>query len=287
VRRPTDPSCARFAPARTARGLAGQPERHDGPVLAPCPQVAANQLGHAVHAWTTDVGHQAGGLAKRKFYEPVRYLAGVDRLEADLGWDRYHRQLGHLPRRRQHQIVELGRAQRGPREAGVRHGTLRAKLCREVAEHRAVDSTDYRDPVGANDRDVHEVARPAPRRCPDQVQSLLLVALGAARAVHDDLGPLHRGFDALAGGQITCHELDALAGLMAMPAEHSYLAAAGVAQPRDDEAAQGPGAAGDQDGTGSGIASSGACRCAHEVVPSGSSWCGQTGVSSPVYFSDP
>src|SRR5215213_9954023 len=102
-----------------------------------------------------------------------------------------------------------------------------------------------RDPVGADDRDEDQVPRPIPRRWPDQVQGLILVALGAARAVHDDLGPVHRGFDSLAGGQVTGHELDAVAGLAAAPAEHPYLAAC-VPQPRDDEAPERARPAGDQ-----------------------------------------
>ena len=52
--------------------------------------------------------------------------------------------------------------------------------------------------------------------------------------MHDDLVSLHRGFDALARGQVTSHELDTLPALPAVPAEHSDVAP-GVPQPRDDE----------------------------------------------------
>ena len=71
--------------------------------------------------------------------------------------------------------------------------------------------------------------------------------LAAARAVHDDLGPLHCGFDPFARGQVTGHELDAVLGLVAAPAEHPYLAA-GLPQAPDDEAPECARAAGDQDG---------------------------------------
>ena len=131
--------------------------------------------------------------------------------------------------------MELGGPQSRPGQAGVDHNALGGQLGREVAEHGAVDEAFDWDAVGADDRDVHQVPRPGPRRCPDQVQGLLLVALAAARAVHDDLGPLHRGFDPLARGQVTGHELDILSGLAVAPAEHPYLASV-VPQPRDDEA---------------------------------------------------
>src|SRR6266498_3534844 len=96
--------------------------------------------------------------------------------------------------------------------------------------------------------------RPTPRRCLDQVAGLVLVALAAARAMHDDLGALHRLFDPPARGQVTPHELDTLPALLdtlsafaAASAEHSD-DATGVEQPRDDEPPQGARAAGDQDG---------------------------------------
>jgi hypothetical protein len=117
----------------------------------------------------------------------------------------------------------------------------------EVAEHGTVDAADDWDPVGTDDRDVHQVLRSGPRHCPDQMQDLLLVALAAARAVHDDRGPLHRGCDPLARGQVTGHDLDTRPGLAAAPAEHPYRAA-GVPQPRDDEAPERTRAARDQDG---------------------------------------
>ncbi len=189
------------------------------------PQVSAEQLSRAVHLRPSDVGHQARWRAERQLDEPGRDLAGVDRLEPETGRERYHRQPGHLLRYHQDQVVELGGAQRRPGQAGIGHDALGRELGREVAEHGAVDAADDRDPVGADDRDVHQVPRPGPRRCPDQVPGLLLVALAAARAVHDDLDSLHRGLDPLARGQVTGHELDTLLGLAAVPAEHAYRAA--------------------------------------------------------------
>ena len=82
----------------------------------------------------------------------------------------------------QDQVVELGGAQRRPGQAGVGHDLLGGKLGSEVAEHRAVDAADDRDPVGPDDRDVDQVPRPGPRRGPHQVPCLVLVALAAARA---------------------------------------------------------------------------------------------------------
>ena len=143
--------------------------------------------------------------------------------------------------------MELGGAQRRPRQAGVGHDPLRGELRPEIAEHRAVDAADDWDAVGADDRDVDEVAHPGLRRRAHQVPRLLLVALGAARAVHDDLGALHRGVDALARGQVAGHELDALVGLVAVPAEHPNVGA-GVPQLRDDEPPERARAAGDENG---------------------------------------
>jgi hypothetical protein len=49
-------------------------------VLVPRLQVSAKQFGDLVHPRSGDVGHQAGGLAKRKLDEPVGHLARVDGL---------------------------------------------------------------------------------------------------------------------------------------------------------------------------------------------------------------
>src|SRR5829696_5848690 len=59
--------------------------------------------------------------------------------------------------------------------------------------------------------------------------------------------PLHRGFDPLAGGQVTAHELDAGLCLTAAAAEHPYIAT-GVPQEPDDESSERTGAARNQDG---------------------------------------
>ena len=64
--------------------------------------------------------------------------------------------------------------------------------------------------------------------------------------MHDDLGPVHRGFDPRAGGQVAGDELDVVLCRTAAPAEHPYVAT-GVPQTPDYEASERTGAAGDQD----------------------------------------
>jgi hypothetical protein len=96
--------------------------------------------------------------------------------------------------------VELGGAQRRPGNAGVGHGAFGGQLGAEVAEHRPVDAAGQWDPVGADDRDVDQVPHAGSRRRRGQVAGLVPVALGAAGAVDNDLGPGHGGGDALAGG---------------------------------------------------------------------------------------
>jgi hypothetical protein len=86
------------------------------------------------------------------------------------------------------------------------------------------------------------------RRCLDQVAGLVLVALAATRAVHDDLGRLHGAFDPIAGGQVTGHELDSFPGLVGAPAEDTDLTA-GIPEPGDEEAPEGPRPAGDENRT--------------------------------------
>ena len=62
---------------------------------------------------------------------------------------------------------------------------------------------------------------PGPRGGLHQRRRLLLVALAAARAVHDDVDPLERGVDALAGIEVADHVLDAVLGRAAW-AEHPH-----------------------------------------------------------------
>ena len=98
--------------------------------------------------------------------------------------------------------MELGGTHRRPRQAGVGHGLLRAQLGPEVAQ---------RDLVRPDDADVHQVPHPGSRRGLDQLPGRLVIALGATRQVHDDLGPVDCGLDPLALEQITGHILDAIA----------------------------------------------------------------------------
>ena len=141
--------------------------------------------------------------------------------------------------------MELGGPQRRPRQAGVRHDPLGGQLAPEVAEHRPVEAADQRDPVRPDDRDVHQVRHPGPRRGLHQVPGRLVIARAAARAVHDDLSPGDRRPDPLAGEQVTGHVLDAITGRVTVPAEYPQVPA-GVPEPREQLASQRPRTAGNQ-----------------------------------------
>src|SRR5919107_548259 len=82
---------------------------------------------------------------------------------------------------------------------------------------------------------------------PHEVPGLVLVALTAARAVHDGPDPVRRGSDSLAGGQVAGDELDAVGGFVVPPTEHPDIAT-GFTQAWNDESPERTGAAGDQDG---------------------------------------
>ncbi len=89
----------------------------------------------------------------------------------------------------QRQVVKLGGTQRCPRQSGIGDDALRSPFGREVAEHGAVDPTNDRYPIGADNRDVHKVLCAGPCCRPYQRAGLVLVALGAAGAVDDGLDP--------------------------------------------------------------------------------------------------
>jgi hypothetical protein len=63
--------------------------------------------------------------------------------------------------------------------------------------------------------------------------------------MNDGRGPLDRGPDTLARRQVTPHELDAVVVLVAPAAEHSEPGVTG-SQPREDEAPERAGTAGDE-----------------------------------------
>src|SRR5262245_7727917 len=212
-------------------------------MLVTGPQVTAEQRAHLVHPGPCNVGHEAGGRGKGDVDEPGRYLPGVHRLEPEPGRNRNHWQPGHLPHRHQDQVMELGGAQSGPWHAGFGHDALGGKFGPEVTKHRAINAAGDRDPVGPDDRDVHQVPHPDALCCADQVHGLVLVAFATPREVEDDLGSFHGGCDRLARGQVARHELDAFPGLAVAPGWPPYLAA-GVPEPRDDEAPERAGAAG-------------------------------------------
>jgi hypothetical protein len=203
-------------------------------VLADCAQVAAGELLHPVHARARDVRHEPGRLVERQFHEPGRDLTGIDRLEPGASPERHHRHLRHLAQQHQDPVVELGGAQRGPGHAGVGDDALGVAFRGEVAVHGSVDAADDRDPVGADDRDEHQVpdACPGGRSC--QVPSHVVVALGSSGAVHDRLDARHRGIDPIAGPDVSGHVLDAVDGLAPVPAEQADLAAR-VLQERQHE----------------------------------------------------
>jgi hypothetical protein len=141
-------------------------------------------------------------------------------------------------------------AQRGPAEAGLLEDPLGGELHAEVAEQRPVDRAGLRDPARADDGDEHDVPRAGGRA--DQRAGLLLIALAAACAVHDDLGASHGGVDARTGAEVTGGVADASGGLAGVAAEDRD-AGAGVAQPLRHGPAERTGTARDQD------------RCRHDV----------------------
>jgi hypothetical protein len=147
--------------------------------------------------------------------------------------------------------VELRRPQRGPRQSRTGHDLLGRPLGREVAEHRPVGRADDRYAVGADHRDEDQVWPAGAAGRPYQGAGLLLVALGAAGAVHDRGDAFHGGVDARAGGQVTDQVLGALGGLPPVTAQHPH-GVPGLLQQRFDQAAERAGAAGEQDGCGHG-----------------------------------
>jgi hypothetical protein len=171
-------------------------------------------------------------------------------LEPDTCRKRCHRQLRQLLRDQQHQLVELRGAQRGPRQSGVFDHLLRGLLGGEVAEHGAINAAHHGDAVGADDRDVNQVRRTGLRCRTHQAPGFVLVALGAAGGaseVHDGLDPLHRGLNALSGGQVTAQIPYAILCLTAAPAEYSHVRTS-IPQAPDDVSSEPTGAAGNQDG---------------------------------------
>ena len=105
-------------------------------------------------------------------------------------------------------------------------------------------------PIGMRSAPTTEMytrcAAPARDAARTRIRALSSSPLGVAGEVHDGPGPVHRGFDSVAGVQVAGYELDAV-GTFMVAAEHPYVTT-GVSQPRDDEASERTGAAGDQDG---------------------------------------
>lgn len=97
----------------------------------------------------------------------------------------------------------------------------------EVAEHGKVDAAGHREPVCADDRDVHQAPYAGLGRGTDEVTGLVLVALAAACAMNDDLDSYDGGLDPLPRREVTGPELDAVVGARATSAaEHSDVAPA-------------------------------------------------------------
>ncbi len=61
------------------------------------------------------------------------------------------------------------------------------------------------------------MAYPGSRRGPHQVAGRLVVALGSAREVHDDLRTVYRGLGPLVLEQVTGHVVDAVGGFVDPP----------------------------------------------------------------------
>ena len=81
VRRPTAPSWAKIAPARTAR--AAWPGSRTGMISRRRPtglKIAADQLLQLIHPWPGQIRHQARGLANCELHQPSRDVPRVDRL---------------------------------------------------------------------------------------------------------------------------------------------------------------------------------------------------------------
>jgi hypothetical protein len=65
------------------------------------PQIFVEQFIRTVYPRPGNVGRQSNGRAKRQLGEPGSHLAGVNRLESEASWKRYHRESRHLPRYQQ------------------------------------------------------------------------------------------------------------------------------------------------------------------------------------------
>ena len=153
--------------------------------------------------------------------------------------------LANLLHKLHHRLVELSGAQRRPWQAGLGNDPFGGELGLEIAEHCAIDAAADRDPVGTDDRDVHQMPDPSLGSGLNQAPRLVLVALHAARKMQDDVGSLHSGGNPLAGSEVTRHEFDTVPALVAASTQHSNVVPS-VLEPRHDEPSEGACAAGNQ-----------------------------------------
>lgn len=213
---------------------------------APAPavqgQVGADQGGQVVDLGAGQVGDPAGRGREGQFGQAGGDLAGVDGLEAQAAGDGEERQLGHLLDHGQRQLVELGRPQHRPADARAGDGPLRLQLGAQPGQ---------RDAVRADDRDVHDVPYSRADGGAHQGAGRLVVALGAARQVQDGVHAGDGGLDALTGEEVAGDVGDAVRVRAGAAGEDPHLVA-GRPQQRDDVAAEGARAAGDQEGGGGG-----------------------------------
>ncbi len=202
--------------------------------------MVAGQVAERAHGRAREVRDEPGGRGQGEFDQPLGDVPRVHRLPADAAQLRDDRQLGHRGRGLRRQVVELGGAQHGVRDARADDGLLGGVLGPEVAE---------RHPVGADHRDVHQVLHPGPPGGGDQVAGGGLVVLGVPGQVQDHLDPGEGRVDALPAvhQQVAGQVLDAVGGRSGVAGEHPDVAA-GRPQQRYDVAAEGAGAAGHENG---------------------------------------
>src|SRR5262249_53783835 len=98
------------------------------------------------------------------------------------------------------QVMELGGSQDCPGNTGVHHDLLGSPLGREVTKHGTVNTTDHRDPISTDNRDIHQMSCLRTRCCPNEVLGLHLITLHAACAMHDDIDSLNRVCNTLTRG---------------------------------------------------------------------------------------